>query len=271
MKPIYSLAVLTAIGVPAASHAEIGVWVRGFYNGFQTGQDTVEDGWNNSFAHVHQDRQVTDHYGAQAGISQDFTAHIQTLTGTSSGFAESSLGREGAMISTGNGQTGWSRDKITVGGHFAGTLDIPVDLFLESVLSSSSFGSTNIRVDSLLVLGGGRQPFQTRLTTLDGTGFGVDPSKLSKHSSSFITVASGDTFTLSHEFTISGSADSNTAYAIVHSTFSVDATSTFRFNAPTGVTLIGDTGHHYEAVPEPASLAAIGVGVIGLLRRRRAR
>lgn len=35
-----------------------------------------------------------------------------------------------------------------------------------------------------------------------------------------------------------------------------------------GVTFFGDSGHVYQAVPEPASLAALGLGALAVLRRR---
>lgn len=160
-------------------------------------------------------------------------------------------------------------DRILVTGPVVGT---PVTIHMEGHLTDlyrvegDHVDSGRQGVEGGIYLNGNPSPY------VDATSYRAGTSVYEDHAgTATYRTAVGDTFDI--DVRLYGDAEaSDVLYR--SGVYSVDALTQGRFlttftTDASGVSLIGDSGHVYQAVPEPAPLAALGLGALALLRRSR--
>lgn len=226
---------------------------------------------------------ITDAFGVN--YSARSTTRFSASAGVLKGYVASGVNVSGSIgnssISISSTSQGWSNantnpgatflDTITLSGAPVGTLvPITITLLLEGTSNFSGFNTAS---------GSGSFTNYGELTvtsTADGQsaqvthdGIAIPNQNVSK-TASFTTVATvgtpfqiGGTLYLS-TFARRSAVDNGTAF----SDFNAENTGLISINAPSGISFTSESGYSYAPVPEPASIAAIGLGVAGLLRRR---
>ena len=227
-----------------------------------------DTGWLKTTAQFQLDDEGVSGGGVSTGIHFGASANFQRLTTAASGFANNSMdsgATAGIGSLVGGGPVAQMFDQVTVGGAFSGFVDVAVSMQFDSSVFSDGPNFTLARVSSTFHADGAGNDIS--LTGSNSTGFAATPPTIPI--TQILHVRSGDSLRFFHWIYADGNANANGVFSLVHSEFSLTGSSRISFSAPAGVSLLGDSGHQYAPVPEPASILAVGFGVFGILRRRK--
>lgn len=212
---------------------------------------------------------VGDNGSAQA--TGQVHASFGDLSVDMSGHAEKTEldGAAESYVSHGGAPSARYFDRILVTGPVLGA---PVTIHITGLLTDLNriegdhVDSSHQGVEGDVYLNGGFIPYVTT------TSYRAGPSVYEDHAGTADYQGYvGDTF----DIDVRLYGDTDAADPLYRSgVYSVDALTQGRFlttfsTDALGVSLASDSGHNYQAVPEPASFVALGLGVLALLRRNR--
>jgi hypothetical protein len=206
-------------------------------------------------------------FSASAGVLRASTSSAVRITGNSIGTSVRSEASDWVLAPTNPGAS--FLDTITlVGPGIGSTIGLTITALFEgsSAESAPDAGSSSSSTRTF----GNLNVFSSAGGATDITHNGADGVNAPfSYTQSFVTtITIGTPFQIGGSLTASSIAARTAIDGFASSQFNASNTAYVSIAVPSGYTLSSSSGYSYAPVPEPASIAAIGLGVAGLLRRR---